>query len=55
MTFLIAPPITETEQFIQTIQTQGYAVIAAADVNLWARDETGHNLNALVSSWNDLR
>ena len=54
MTFLIAPPITETEQFIHVIQTQGYAVIAAADVNLWARDETGHNLNALVSSWNDL-
>jgi hypothetical protein len=54
MTFLIAPPVTETEQFIHVIQTQGYAVIAAADVNLWARDETGHNLNALVSSWNDL-
>ena len=54
MTFLIAPPITETEQFIHVIQTQGYAVIAAADVNLWARDETGHHLNALVSSWNDL-
>ena len=54
MTFFIAPPVTETEQFIHVIQTQGYAVIAAADVNLWARDETGHNLNALVSSWNDL-
>lgn len=54
MTFLIPPPITETAQLIHVIQTQGYAVIAAADVSQWAFGDVGHSLNALVPSWNGL-